>query len=75
MVILRPDVPAGYRAWMKKTTKEWKEKSHKKMKRKKLQTIYMIQLSGGGSLFKHVNLSINKQLSLFKAVLRLGDFL
>ena len=45
------------------------------MKRKKLQTVYMIQLRDEGSLFKYVNLSINKHLSLFKAVVRLGDLL
>lgn len=74
MVVLRPEVPAGYRVGIK-NHKRVKRKNHKKMKRKKSQTVYMTQLRGAGSVFKYVNLSINKHLSLFKAVVRLGDLL
>lgn len=34
MVILRPEVPAGYRAWMKKPLKNEKKKAIKKWKEK-----------------------------------------
>ena len=74
MVVVKATSPCWVQSWDEKTTKEWKEKI-KKMKRKKLQTVYMIQLRDEGSLFKYVNLSINKHLSLFKAVVRLGDLL
>lgn len=59
---------------MKKPQKSEKKKL-KNEKKKTSDCLYMIQLRDGGSLFKYVNLSINKHLSLFKAAVRLGDLL
>ena len=74
MVVVKARSPCWVQSWDEKTTKEWKEKI-KKWKEKTSDCLYMIQLRDGGSLFKYVNLSINKHLSLFKPAVRLGDLL